>query len=77
MQPADGSLALAATLSVAAELGLTVDDAIVTQNSRELEGMNAGMRVLDVAAPHFTDRVDEAETTVRDRPRPSETSGWS
>ena len=24
------------------------------------------MRLLDVAAPHFTDRVDEAQTVVRD-----------
>jgi hypothetical protein len=150
MKPADVSLALTATLSVAAELCLTVDDAIVMQNSNRLavrlapcdvltrvaapgrrnhevalfelgiarelegtsslvgvldprveqivhvrdgfavtfwkyyetlpggatvpaeyalalEGMHAGMRPLDVAAPHFTDRVDEAETIVRDR----------
>lgn len=35
--------------------------------ARALEGLHAGMRQLDVAAPHFTDRVEEAQSIVRDR----------
>ena len=32
-----------------------------------LERLHAGMRQLDVTAPHFTDRVDEAQSIVNDR----------
>ncbi len=150
MEPTKVSLALAATMSVASESGLKVDDAIVIQNSNRLavrlvpcdvlarvaapvrrnhevaafelemarpfgeadspvgvleprvepvvyvrdgfaitywkyyeplpagditpaeyaqalEHLHAGMRQLDVTAPHFTDRVDEAESIVRNR----------
>lgn len=154
MEPTEVSRALTATTSVASELGLSVDDAIVMQNSNRLavrlvpcdviarvaapvrrnhevaafelemarrfeeadgpvgvleprveplvylrdgfaitywkyyeplpdgdltpaeyaqalEHLHAGMRQLDVTAPHFTDRVDEAQAIVRDRSRSS------
>lgn len=154
METAEVSRALTATTSVASELGLTVDDAIVLQNAnrlavrlvpcdvlariattvrrnqegaafelemarrlaetnspvevpeprvqplvyvrdgfavtywtyyepqsgevlpddyaRALERLHAGMRRLDVAAPHFTDRVEEAHSIVRDCSRSPE-----
>lgn len=34
--------------------------------ARALERLHAGMRRLDVPAPHFTDRVEEAHSIVRD-----------
>lgn len=37
-----------------------------------LERLHAGMRRLDVAAPHFTDRVEEAHSIVRDSSRSPE-----
>lgn len=35
--------------------------------ARALERLHVGMRRLDLAAPHFTDRVEEAHSIVRDR----------
>ena len=35
--------------------------------AQALERLHAGMRQLDVIAPHFTDRVEEAQAVVRDR----------
>lgn len=35
--------------------------------AQALERMHAGMRQLDACAPHFTDRVEEAQMIVRDR----------
>ena len=35
--------------------------------ARALERLHAGMRRLDVPAPHFTDRVEEAQSIVRAR----------
>jgi hypothetical protein len=35
--------------------------------ARALDRLHAGMRRLDVAAPHFTDRVEEAQSIVSDR----------
>lgn len=150
MEPTEVSRALAATASLTSELGLTVDDAIVVQNSNRLavrlvpcdvlvriaaqrrqdhdvaafevemarqletadslvgqleprvepivhvrdgfavtywkyyeplstraiaaadyaqalEGVHAQMREIDAVAPHFTDRVDEAQTIVQSR----------
>jgi uncharacterized protein (DUF2384 family) len=67
-------------MSVASEVGLPVDDAIVLCNSNKvalrllpcdvlarvapLGQLHAGMRNLDVATPHFTDRVAEAHQRV-------------
>ncbi len=35
--------------------------------AQALERLHAGMRQLDVTAPHFTDRVDQAQSIVQDR----------
>jgi len=40
--------------------------------AQALERLHAGMRRLDAPAPHFTDRVDEALSIVRDRARSPE-----
>jgi Ser/Thr protein kinase RdoA (MazF antagonist) len=40
--------------------------------AQALERLHAGMRQLDAPAPHFTDRVDEALSIVRDRARSPE-----
>jgi hypothetical protein len=37
--------------------------------TRALERLHAGMRKLDVPAPHFTDRVEQAQQLVADRDR--------
>lgn len=37
-----------------------------------LERLHAGMRTLDVAVPHFTDRIEEAQRLVADRDRTPE-----
>ncbi len=42
--------------------------------ARALEHLHAGMRRVDADAPHFTDRVDEAEAIVGDRSRSPELS---
>jgi len=42
-------------------------DITPAEYAQALEGLHAGMLQLDVTAPHFTDRVDEAESIVRDR----------
>ena len=51
-----------------------VSDITSAEYARALEHLHAGMRQLDADAPHFTDRVDEAETIVRDRSRSPELS---
>ncbi|WP_030234697.1 MULTISPECIES: phosphotransferase enzyme family protein [unclassified Streptomyces] len=37
--------------------------------ARALERLHAGMRTLDVPAPHFTDRIEQAQHLVADRDR--------
>jgi len=41
-------------------------DITPAEYAQALEGLHAGMRQLGVTAPHFTDRVDEAQSIVRD-----------
>ena len=43
--------------------------AAVGQEVAALERLHAGMRKLDVATPHFTDRIEEAQRLVADRDR--------
>ncbi|HLJ68538.1 MAG TPA: phosphotransferase [Chloroflexota bacterium] len=40
--------------------------------ARALEGLHAGMRQIDVTAPHFTDRIQEAQWLVGNRARTPE-----
>lgn len=42
-------------------------DITPAEYAEALERLHGGMRQLDVPAPHFTDRVDEAQSIVRDR----------
>jgi len=42
-------------------------DGAPTEYAHALERLHAGMRQIDVAAPHFTDRVAEAQQLVRSR----------
>ena len=42
-------------------------DITPAEYAQALERLHAGMRQLEVTAPHFTDRVDEAQSIVRDR----------
>lgn len=49
-------------------------DITSAEYAHALEHLHAGMRQLDADAPHFTDRVDEAETIVRNRSRSPELS---
>ncbi len=49
-------------------------DTTVAEYAQTLERLHAGMRQLDVPAPHFTDRVEEAHAIVRDRSRSPELS---
>lgn len=42
-------------------------DVAPAEYARALERLHAGMRQIDVAAPHFTDRVAEAQRLVGDR----------
>ena len=51
-----------------------VGDIATAEYARALEHLHAGMRRVDADAPHFTDRVNEAETIVRDRSRSPELS---
>ncbi len=51
---------------------LPAGDTSPTAYARALEGLHGGIRRLDVAAPHFTDRVEEAESIVRDRSKSPE-----
>ena len=46
---------------------LPAADTTLAEYAQALERLHAGMRQLDVPAPHFTDRVEEAQTIVRDR----------
>ncbi len=46
---------------------LPAGDITPAEYAQALERLHAGMRQLDVTAPHFTDRVDEAQSIVRDR----------
>ncbi len=48
---------------------LTEDETTPTEYALALQRLHAAMRPLDVAAPHFTDRVDEAQSIVEDRSR--------
>ena len=42
-------------------------DTTLAEYAQTLERLHAGMRRLDAPAPHFTDRVEEAHSIVRDR----------
>jgi hypothetical protein len=44
-------------------------DVAPAEYARALERLHAGIRLVDVAAPHFTDRVAEAQSLVGDRAR--------
>jgi hypothetical protein len=44
-------------------------DTMSVEYARALERLHAGMQPIHAPAPHFTDRVDEAQATVRDRSR--------
>jgi len=46
---------------------LPAADTTLAEYTQALEGLHAGMRQLDAPAPHFTDRVEEAQVIVRDR----------
>jgi hypothetical protein len=46
---------------------LPAGDITPAEYAQALERLHAGMRQLDVTAPHFTDRVDEAQAIVEDR----------
>ena len=46
---------------------LPAGEITLVEYARALERLHAGMRQLDVTAPHFTDRVDEAQAIVEDR----------
>ncbi|MBA2774864.1 MAG: aminoglycoside phosphotransferase family protein [Nocardioidaceae bacterium] len=46
---------------------LPVADTMLAEYAQALERLHAGMRQLDAPAPHFTDRVEEAQCIVRDR----------
>lgn len=46
---------------------LPVVDTMGAEYAHALERLHAGMRLLDAPAPHFTDRVEEAQRIVRDR----------
>ena len=48
---------------------VTPSDTSVGGYARALSRLHAGMRTLDVATPHFMDRVDEAELLVASRDR--------
>jgi len=51
---------------------LPAADTTLAEYTQALERLHAGMRQLDAPAPHFTDRVEEAQTIVRDRSRSPE-----
>ena len=46
---------------------LRAGDTAFAEYAQTLERLHAGMRQVDAPAPHFTDRVEEAESIVRDR----------
>ena len=46
---------------------LPAADTTLAEYAQTLERLHAGMRQLDASAPHFTDRVEEAQAIVRDR----------
>jgi len=46
---------------------LPAADTTLAEYAQALERLHAGMRQLDAPAPHFTDRVEEAQVIVRDR----------
>ena len=46
---------------------LPAADTRSAEYAQTLERLHAGMRQLDASAPHFTDRVEEAHSIVRDR----------
>ncbi len=46
---------------------LPAADTALAEYAQALQRLHAGMRQLDAPAPHFTDRVEEAQTIVRDR----------
>ncbi|MBT5775621.1 MAG: phosphotransferase, partial [Dehalococcoidia bacterium] len=46
---------------------LPTDEITPAEYAQALERLHAGMRQLDVTAPHFTDRVDQAQSIVQDR----------
>lgn len=48
---------------------LPAGDITPAEYAQALEGLHATLRQLAVGAPHFTDRVDEAQAIVRDRSR--------
>ncbi len=50
-------------------------DTTLAGYAHALERLHAGMRQLDAPAPHFTDRVEEAQSTVRDRSQSPELAG--
>jgi hypothetical protein len=51
---------------------LPAADTTMAGYAQTLERLHAGMRQIDAAAPHFTDRVEEAQAIVRDRSRSPE-----
>jgi hypothetical protein len=51
---------------------LPAGDITPDEYAHALEGLHAHMRQLDVRAPHFTDRVEEAHAIVRDHSRSPE-----
>ncbi len=46
---------------------LPAADTTIAGYAQTLERLHAGMRQIDAPAPHFTDRVEEAQSIVRDR----------
>jgi hypothetical protein len=46
---------------------LPAADTTLAEYAQALERLHAGMRRIDAPAPHFTDRVEEAQSIVRDR----------
>jgi len=46
---------------------LPAADTTLAEYAQTLERLHAGMRQLDAPAPHFTERVEEAQSIVRDR----------
>ena len=46
---------------------LAAGDITPVEYAQALERLHAGMRQLSVTAPHFTDRVDQAQSIVQDR----------